>query len=123
MGRRNSLRKRIATAQSLAASFQTDPIKVDGVDRIWFFVVTDSVSDNTGEFKIGFRPLDEATGEYGPWQYLPLENSALLNNADDDFLFPISDLVPGQIRLEFAADGVTPNGTAEIWITGTSQGA
>lgn len=103
--------------KSLATSFNTSAIPVDMLDRIGLHVVTASVTDNTGTFKIQHR-MRNNSGQQSGWADLTLSGTITLANADASFLISLTTLPPGDIRLVFTAAGGTPDGTCDIWYSG-----
>lgn len=123
MSRKHWLSKRLATAQSLAANYASDPINCNGVDTVTFMAKTSSVTDNTGEFTVQWRPIESANKNIaGTYVVLTLSPVAVLADANDYFVMQVSP-PPGQVRLVFTAAGGTPDGTAELWVTAKTEGA
>ena len=127
MGRNKFFNKIIATAQSLAADFQTDPIITNGVDQVNFTIVMASISDNTGVFSVQHRKYVDAN-QYSTW--ITLEVATALDNSNSNGagvtaakIFNLQQVPPGQLRVAFVAAGGTPDGTAEIAVSAKSQGA
>lgn len=117
----NALSKQIATAQSLAASFNSEITTIKTVDNVAYTIQTASVTDNTGTFGVQFRAYKD-DNTVGSWIDLTLSSTPTLADADDGFLINLNQLPPGQVRLAFTAAGGTPDGTAEIWISGKQLG-
>lgn len=112
----------LADNQSLAASFDSQNFRIRWLDNLILNVATSSVTDNLGTFTVEHRIIKE-DGNYSAWCPLEfVEGTPTLNNANDTFIFIIKQISPGEIRVRFTAAGTSPNGTCDIWISGTSLG-
>jgi hypothetical protein len=124
MGRRTVARLyQLNENESLAASFTTTPFTNSQVDNVGFMIGTSAVTDNTGTFAVEWRGFKENPDTSTPWVTLTLDTTVQLNNADDNILVNLNQLPPGQVRLSFTPAGGTPDGTANIWVTGNALGA
>lgn len=119
--RKNILRAhKLLTAESLADDFESDPVTLTTATRIAFNIKAYDVSDNSGTFSVEHRLYRDADN-YSDWASLTLDASPVL--ADDDVTLLVDvDVPPGQVRLVFTADGGTPDGSADVWITGAQGG-
>ena len=117
----NVITKRIATEQSLAASFNSEVTTIKTVDNVAYTVQTASVTDNTGTFGVQHRAYEDAN-TFSPWIDLTLSTTPTLADGDDGFLINLNQIPPGQVRLKYTAAGGTPDGTAEIWVSGKQIG-
>jgi hypothetical protein len=124
MSRRNVLKPHVlASAQSLASSFQTDPTNIENLDNIAYAIQTNGVTDNAGTFGVQLRlKKADSPSEVTPWIDLTLDAPPTLNNADNNFYIYLSGLVATEIRLVFTAAGTAPDGTAALWISGVQAG-
>ena len=109
---------KISVDKSMGSNFETDPIKVDTADNIAFWINTSGVTDNTGDFVVQVRPYRNSVS-FGEWTDLTLSSAIQLANADINHHVNLNQLPNCQIRLKFTAAGGTPNGTCNIWISGT----
>jgi hypothetical protein len=107
--------------QSLAASFQTDPVTVKYMDNVGFNISTASVTDNTGSFAVQHRIYKDANNA-SAWATLTLDTTPTLADGNDTFFVNLNQLPPGQVRIAFTAAGGTPDGTCDIWVSGCSLG-
>lgn len=107
---------KLLTAQSLGASFQSDPITLTTATHIGFACSTASVTSNTGTFAVQYRVIKDIN-TYSDWAELTLSSIPTLASANTSFLIDVT-VPPGQVRLTFTASGSTPNGTVTVWITG-----
>lgn len=128
MGRKHKIEPyQVAPAQSLAASFQTDPTDVSQTDIIKYTVQTTGVTDNTGVFSIQIRDIipntEPANPTATPWTTLTLDTAPTLNNADVTFAIIANQFVASQIRLAFAASGTVPDGTCIVTVHASTVGA
>lgn len=108
--------------QSLAASFQlTELINIRTIDRLFINIATTGVTDNTGEFFVQSRIVQD-DNNYSAWSTLDLTPEAVLNNANANMTLILDPPPVGQIRITFVAAGGTPNGSCDIWVSGASTG-
>lgn len=107
---------KLLTAQSLASSFQSDPITLSTATHIGFACSTASVTANTGTFGVQFRVFKDIN-LFSDWIDLSFATAPSLVNANAQLLLDIT-VPPGQVRLKFTPGGATPNGTVTVWISG-----
>lgn len=120
-GRKNILPAfKLVEAESLGASFTSDPVTLTTVSRLAVNIKASSVTDNTGTFDIEHRVFKDQNN-YSDWVALTLSASLILNDDDTSLLADLS-LPPGQFRVKFNAAGGTPDGVCDIWITGAQEG-
>lgn len=110
--------KRIATSQSLAANFQTSALEIEMVDNVAVLIDCNSVTDNTGTFAVQLR-IRENENLVSDWVSLTLDSVPTLSNAAAEFFINLNQLPPCELRVSFTAAGGTPDGTCEIWFSGT----
>lgn len=110
----------LLATQSLAASFESEPVTLTLATRVGFSVVTSGVTDNTGVFSVQHR-IYKDDRNFSDWVTLSLDSTPTLNDADGAFLLDVS-VPPGQVRVAFAAAGSTPDGTAAVWVVGMQEG-
>lgn len=101
-GRKNVFSHKIAAAQTLATSYNSDPIKLDTVSLVAFHVSTASVTNNVGQFTIEHRIYVDQNN-YSDWAELTLDSDSILADVDAIFEIIASTLPPGQIRLVYSA--------------------
>ncbi len=112
----------LASAQSLAANFQSSPTNIQHLDKIAYKVTTSGVTDNTGTFGVQVRDNGlSLNGVPGDWIDLSFDSVPTLNDTDGDFYIEAT-VVATEARLTFAAAGGTPDGTARILVSGTQIG-
>jgi hypothetical protein len=100
----------------LSDDFVTEAVTMTTATNISFTVSTSGVTDNTGSFGIEYR-IYKDENHYGAW--IPLTFSPVPTLADANALLLIQAyLNPGQARLTFIAAGGTPDGEADVWVTG-----
>lgn len=116
MANKNFARKRLATAQSLAANFTTAGVNVDNLDKICWTVATAGITDNTGTFTAQVRIKDDELHTVGDWIDIDFTPAATLADADTTLACFITNTAFSEARLKFSAAGGTPNGTAQIWV-------
>lgn len=112
------LAKKIETAKTLATSFNSDAIDVNTADNVGFFIYTDSVTDNTGNFQVQIRPYKDSTSS-GAW--IDLGSASTLADADNSFFVVNRQLPNCQLRIAYTAAGGTPDGTCDIWVSATGN--
>lgn len=123
MSRKHVKTKKLATAQSLASSFQTEWLNVSQLDNAGFVVSTASVTDNTGIFSVEVRLVNSNTQEVSSAATLTLDSVPQLASTNTTLFININQLPADQVRLSFTPAGGTPNGTADIWINSKTVGA
>lgn len=117
MSRKNVLKAyKLETAADLSANFETTPVTLTTATRVAFNVSTASVTDNTGTFGVEHRHYRDAE-HYSDWAALTLDSTPTLADTNAQILVDV-DVPPGQVRLTFVAAGGTPDGTADVWVTG-----
>lgn len=122
MAARNVAKKRLATAQSLAASFTTAATNIENLDSICWKIATSGVTDNTGTFSFQTRvKLDESN--YSTWIDEEFDPAPTLASANTTFSCFATRVEGTEARLKFTAAGGTPNGTAEIVVIASRVGA
>lgn len=114
--------KRLATAQSLAASFQSEATNIKDMDVIAWKISTSGITDNTGTFTAQVRDKDPVTNQFGDWITLDFTPAATLADADTT-LYCEATVRAVEARLAFVPAGGTPNGTAQIWVNAARTGA
>ena len=123
MASKGFARKRLATAQSLATSFFSEATNVDNLDKIAWTVSTSGVTDNTGTFSFQVRDKDTTTNEFGDWIDIDFTPVPSLSDANTTMYLFATEIEASEARLKFVAAGVTPNGTAQIWVKSSRNGA
>jgi hypothetical protein len=123
MSRKHVKTKKLASAQSLAASFQMEWMKVSQLDNVGFVVSTAGVTDNTGTFSVQVRTVDSNTGEASPAATLTLDEVPMLTSTNTTLFINVNQLPADEIRLAFVPAGGTPDGTAAIWVNSKTVGA
>lgn len=116
MGQKNITRKRLASAASLAAAYVSESTEVTNLDNIGYAVTTAGITDNTGTWSVQGRNTD-GRGNASGWFTLTLTSTPTLANANVNFGIDVIDFPWNEVRLAFTPAGVTPDGTAEIFIT------
>lgn len=109
---------RIANDQSLASNFQTSAYEIEMIDNVGLTIETSGVTDNTGTFAVQVR-IRENENIVSGWVSLTLSSVPTLANADDSFFVSLNQLPPCEIRVTFTAAGGTPDGTCDIFFSGT----
>ena len=124
MGRRDFVRgKKLNAAQSLASDFSATSTTVLTMDNIGLIISTSSVTDNTGTFAVWVRiKHSDNVNEQSSWAKLTLSAVPTLANADDVFFINLNQLPPCELQVRFVAAGGTPDGTCDIWLSGTQIG-
>jgi len=117
MSRSNFFSKKLETAKTLASNFSTDPIDITTIDNLGVNVSASSVTDNTGSFFIDHRIYKDANN-FSDWAELTLSSTPQLADADATLLINLNQLPHGQMRLRFVAAGSTPDGVADVWVSG-----
>ncbi len=128
MGRRSSvLLHKLNTNTTLAGVFQTTSFNTFPVDNVGFIIECNSVTDNTGIFTVEYRGTqgrnEDSFDRVTPWVELTLESTIQLADAAQNFLVNLNQIVPGEVRLVFNPSAGSPDGTCNIWVTGTAVGA
>lgn len=122
MGRKTALPGyKLATAESLAADFETAAVTVLTMDNVGINIATSGVTDNTGTFAVEHRIYKDEQN-YSAWAELTLSPAPSLASADDVLFINLNQLPPGQIRVTFTAAGGTPDGTCDVWVSGCAVG-
>lgn len=117
MSRKNIVRAfRLKDDQSLAASFTTAATNVDYLDNIGFIVTTSGVTNNVGTFGVQVRLTDAEHNTSSDWVDLSLSGTPTLANANLSFAINLTQLPFSEVRLQFTAGGIGPDGTADVWI-------
>lgn len=111
----------LCSAQSLAASFNSDPINTHSIDNVAFNIATSSVTDNTGTFEVQHRVYVDDNNA-SAWATLTLSSTPTLANADINQMINLNQIQPGQVRIKFTAAGSVPDGTVDIWVSGAQVG-
>lgn len=116
-GRKNVIPPfKLVSAQSLAASFQSDPVTLTTATHIGFNCSTASVTSNSGTFGVQFRVYKDANN-YSDWTELTLSDEPTLNDANLQFLMDIT-VPPGQVRMRYTKSVGTTDGTVTVWVSG-----
>ena len=123
MARRNVLLPyQIASAEDLSTDFQTAVTNVQNLDKVVYKVVTSGVTDNTGTFGVQVRDTrPNSPNQDSGWIDLTFDAAPVLND-DNSAYYIEANVVATEARLIFTAAGGTPDGTAEIWVSGTQIG-
>lgn len=122
MSRKSVKTKRLLSSQSLADDFTSDWINISYLDNVGFLISTSNVSDNTGEFSVEVRMVDDVNNESDP-ATLTLDATPALNDTDTQFLLNLNQVPANQIRLKFTAAGGTPDGTCDVYVHTKTVGA
>lgn len=122
MSRKNVKTRRLLTAQSLEASFNSEWINIDYLDNVGFLVNCNNVTDNVGTFSVEVRmKQDENTASEAC--ALTLDSVPTLNDDGADFFINVNQVPANQIRLVFTASGGTPDGDCDLWVNTKTVGA
>lgn len=109
---------KIATAQDLDTSFESDPVKVSRVNQIGFNVSTSGVTAGTGTFQVQHRVwVDD--NHCSAWTTLTLDSTPTMASADAQFLLDVT-VPPGQVRVKYTESG-SADGTCDIWVSGVES--
>lgn len=111
---------KLTSAESLGASFTSDPVTIVTLDYVSFNIATSGVTTNTGTFYVQHRMYSDANN-FSSWATLTLSSVPTLNNANDTFLIDLK-VSPGQVRVGYTAPGGSPDGTVDIWVSGAAIG-
>ena len=96
---------------------QSEPTNIQYLDNIGIQIVTDGVTDNTGQFSV------EVSIDKVAWQALELDPAIAPLNDDDAQIFLNLNQIPFVwLRLTFEPDGGTPDGTATAHLTAKMLG-
>ncbi len=122
MANKNFARKKLATAQSLAADFVTEATNIDNLDKIAWTISTSGITDNTGTFSAQVRDRDATVHDDGAWIDIDFTPAPTLADADTTMTCFITETAWSEARLKFTAAGTVPNGTAQIWVKAERKG-
>lgn len=116
---------KLVDSQSLASSFNSNPITMGTKDNVAINISATSVTDNTGVFSIQHRILksENVLGDFSDWNTLTLDMPPTLANASAVLGVYLNQVPPGQLRVVFTAAGGTPDGSVVIWVSMCSVGA
>lgn len=117
MSRKTTVKRLLASGESLGASFNSDPVGGDLLDNIGIWLETAGVTDNTGTFAVQVRWFSEDGLTFGPWTALTLSSVPTLADADANFFINLNQIPPAQFRVAFTAAGSTPDGTCNIYFS------
>jgi hypothetical protein len=123
MANKSIAKKRLSTAQSLAASFFSEATNVENLDSIAWTVATASVTDNTGTFSFQVRDKDQTTNEFSDWIDIAFSPVPTLTSTNTTLYLFATAIEASEARLKFVAAGGTPDGTAQIWVKASRRGA
>lgn len=107
---------KLATAQALSASFNSDPVTLTTATHIGFNCSTASVTSNAGIFGVQFRTYKDANN-FSDWTTLTLSAVPTLANTNLQFLMDVT-LPPGQVRMFFTKSVGTTDGNVTVWVSG-----
>lgn len=102
---------KLLDSQSLASSFQSDPVDIGWQDNVGVSIVTSGITDNTGQFSV------EVTIDGVNWE--PIVFSPVipaLSDSDTQIFCNANQLPFKKFRINFQAAGGTPDGTCDVWI-------
>lgn len=121
MARKNVMSpQRIATAQSMSASFQSSPTIIQNTDNIGYQINV-STSDSTGTFSVqgsvDYIPrTEEQPGNIGNWIGLSLGGDPLLVTAgNEQMLINLMQVPFNALRIAYVA-GTAGTGTCDIYV-------
>ena len=113
MSRKNVITAyKILDAESLAANFESNVTNIEYLDNVGIQIVTDSVTDNTGQFSIQVSN-DNVTFE----DITVTPTISALADTDTQIFVNLNQLPFSYVRIKFAAAGGTPDGTATAFLT------
>lgn len=134
MARKNVLAPvKIATAQSLASSFNSSPTIISYEDNIVYNIKV-TTSDSTGTFKLqcspdyvpSAAPTQSSSAATGTWYDLAMSGDNLgvptVNAANDSMTLKLTQVSFKAIRLAYTSS-VAGTGTCDIYITANTVGA
>jgi hypothetical protein len=114
---------RVSVAHSLATSFTGPAMDVSYLDNVWITADCTGVTDNTGSFSVEVRNVPaEGKGAPSNWGSLTLDTTPNLSNMDEVIQINLNQVPFSQFRLVFTANGVVPDGVADIWYTARQVG-
>jgi len=100
---------KLVTAQTLASSFNSNPVTLTTLDKVCFNIDCTSVTVNTGTFFVQHRVYkDENT--FSSWATLTLTSVPTLAGANAVFYREVT-ACPGQLRIGFTSGGGGQNGS------------
>lgn len=82
--------------------------------NVGIIIETSGVTDNQGTFDVQYRINNDK--EQSGWATLTLGSTPTLSDADATLLINLNQIPPGDVRIAYNSAGVTPDGTAAIWI-------
>lgn len=129
MARKNVVAKKIKTAQSLAASFTTEPTVIQFLDNA-SYQINITTSDSTGAFSVeaslDYEPAGSVdpmstTPNSGNWVTLNLTMSPEADAANDSILIDLNQLPYKAIRLKYTAD-TAGTGVCDVYVMARQLG-
>lgn len=114
MARKNVHRYKLASATSIAASFNSAAFDVNQADNVFIILSTTGVTSNTGTFSVQAR-IKKDINNFSNWVTLTLDSTPTLASADADFGINLNQIPFDEARVVYTASG-TSAGTVDIWI-------
>lgn len=113
MGRKNViLPHKLVDQEGLDTNFTSPIVNIQYQDNVGVQIVTNGVTDNTGQFSI------QATINSEDWETLTLSPVIdPLANANTKILVNLNQLPFVAIRVVFEAAGGTPDGTCDVYVS------
>lgn len=125
MARKNTLTYEVATNQSMAATFTTNPTVINYLDNI-SYQINITTSNSTGTFKIQ-ASLDYSTGPIagaansGHWVDLTLDGTPTAAGANDTIMINLNQVPFNALRMVYTA-GTAGTGHCDIFLTAKQIG-
>lgn len=120
MSRKNTLYKKIASAQSLAASFNSEPTLIKYLDNC-SYQINVTTTNSIGSFAVQASndykvdEVDNIASASGNWVTLTLSGTPSVNAANDSIIIDLRQLPFNAIRITYTAS--TPGtGVCDIFI-------
>ncbi len=127
MSRKNTLPYRVASAQSLAADFNSAPTLIRNSDNIGY-QINITTTNSIGTFQVQgsndytVSEVSNIVTNPGNWVAIDLGGSPIANAANDTILIDLKQLPFNAVRIAY--DSSTPGtGTCDIYILTKSVGA
>ena len=116
----NTIIKKLADAQSLAASFNSSVIPAGPfIGNIGINIETSGVTDNEGIFYVDHRIVSSQDSRiFSAWADVGISSNPTLSNTDLTTMISLSQVPVGELRIRFEVAGVSPDGTVTIWFSG-----
>lgn len=122
MARMNLARKKLFSAQSLAANFTSLITDVNWLHGLSVTLETAGVTSNTGTFTLEFRnTVSDDPNDQSSWRVYPGLTSTLADT-NAEITFRVTDILESEVRISFVAAGVGPNGTVTAFLNARQKG-